>query len=452
MRKAFLIIGLLSAGICHGMAASYDYRYNPWSGRMDLVHSSNTLPSGSTHYVHNQTTNQAGSAFNVDTGTCTDLKVTTLHYTTLDPAVSVSPAGNDTNIQYNDSDSFGGSDNFTYNGTTVTLTSGPIKEIMGATQLRSIVIDGATNPLTAENGKPVDIDRVLQRTTASGAISRQESLIDLDVSIEDDDTITSGKSNIVTYYVFDERIDLSGSISGDTNASWALYHQYAGYSGATGITVDSSADISQTFTTVTGWTTPIITLNNAALDYTGNFVGILGHANPDIADTASNSKTTTGIGVKGNAETGGIALDTGYGGWFKSAENTSNYGVYAEGATAALYAKGHIVFDADNTYDIGASAGNWLGEIYQKGTHYFRDTAIHIASADDGHLDLTADGSIDLNANTYPGTDNTYYLGKNDDDTPFAWKGIILKDQAGTGKYYRLEVNGDALQITDLTD
>jgi hypothetical protein len=52
----------------------------------------------------------------------------------------------------------------------------------------------------------------------------------------------------------------------------------------------------------------------------------------------------------------------------------------------------------------------------------------------------------------WPLLDNTYYLGKNDDDTPFAWKGVILKDQAGTGKYYRLEVSGDALQITDLTD
>jgi hypothetical protein len=52
----------------------------------------------------------------------------------------------------------------------------------------------------------------------------------------------------------------------------------------------------------------------------------------------------------------------------------------------------------------------------------------------------------------YPATDNTYYLGKNDDDTPFAWKGLILKDQAGTGIYYRLEIVDDALVITDLSD
>jgi hypothetical protein len=53
--------------------------------------------------------------------------------------------------------------------------------------------------------------------------------------------------------------------------------------------------------------------------------------------------------------------------------------------------------------------------------------------------------------NIYPSKDNTYYLGKNDDDAPFAWKGIILKDQTN-GKYYRLELNSGALSIVDLTD
>jgi len=61
-------------------------------------------------------------------------------------------------------------------------------------------------------------------------------------------------------------------------------------------------------------------------------------------------------------------------------------------------------------------------------------------------------GLMQVEGDIQPMTDNTYYLGKNNDDTPFAWKGIILKDQGGTGKYYRLEVNGDTLQIVDLTD
>jgi len=51
----------------------------------------------------------------------------------------------------------------------------------------------------------------------------------------------------------------------------------------------------------------------------------------------------------------------------------------------------------------------------------------------------------------YPLTDNTYYLGKNDDDTPFAWKGVILKDTTN-GKYYRIEVINGVVTATDLTD
>lgn len=87
---------------------------------------------------------------------------------------------------------------------------------------------------------------------------------------------------------------------------------------------------------------------------------------------------------------------------------------------------------------------------------YVRDVAISIASLDDGHLDLTADISIDCNSllltqNVEPLADDTYYLGKNDDDTPAAYKGVILKDTTN-GKYYRVEVISGVITATDLTD
>lgn len=87
---------------------------------------------------------------------------------------------------------------------------------------------------------------------------------------------------------------------------------------------------------------------------------------------------------------------------------------------------------------------------------YFRDTAIHIASLDDGRLDLTADESIDINSllrtrDVQPLADNTYYLGKNDDDSPLAYKGVILRDTTN-GKYYRIEVISGTITATDLTD
>jgi hypothetical protein len=72
----------------------------------------------------------------------------------------------------------------------------------------------------------------------------------------------------------------------------------------------------------------------------------------------------------------------------------------------------------------------------------------------EGACAILLDGSneVFVQSTLYPYTDNTYYLGRNDDDAPRAWKGLILKDQAGTGKYYRLEVYNDAIRIVDLTD
>ena len=67
-----------------------------------------------------------------------------------------------------------------------------------------------------------------------------------------------------------------------------------------------------------------------------------------------------------------------------------------------------------------------------------------------------ADQSLRINGlvsthSHYPVADDTYYLGKNDDDTPFAWKGVILKDTTD-GKYYRIEVISGVVTATDLTD
>ena len=51
----------------------------------------------------------------------------------------------------------------------------------------------------------------------------------------------------------------------------------------------------------------------------------------------------------------------------------------------------------------------------------------------------------------YPDTDNSYYLGKNNDDTPLAWKGVILKDTTN-GTYYRIEIINGVITATSLTD
>lgn len=59
--------------------------------------------------------------------------------------------------------------------------------------------------------------------------------------------------------------------------------------------------------------------------------------------------------------------------------------------------------------------------------------------------------SLNSNGDLIPGIDNNSYIGKNDDDTPFAYKGLILKDTANS-KYYRIEITNGVVVPTDLTD
>ncbi len=58
--------------------------------------------------------------------------------------------------------------------------------------------------------------------------------------------------------------------------------------------------------------------------------------------------------------------------------------------------------------------------------------------------------STQIAGDLLPAVDNTYYLGHND-DSPAAWKGLILKDTRN-GKYYRIEVVNGVVTATDLMD
>lgn len=100
------------------------------------------------------------------------------------------------------------------------------------------------------------------------------------------------------------------------------------------------------------------------------------------------------------------------------------------------------------TYDI---SGNIIAQIDNTTPAVTLNANTDITGNLDVNGDVTITGTL-VTQNVESQTDDTYYLGKNDDDTPAAYKGIILKDQAGTGKYYRLEVYNDALRIVDLTD
>lgn len=81
-------------------------------------------------------------------------------------------------------------------------------------------------------------------------------------------------------------------------------------------------------------------------------------------------------------------------------------------------------------------------QLYTHGTQ-------RIYIGDDFNDLITLNTAITQTKNFYPLTDNTYYLGKNSASTPFAWKGVILKDTTN-GNYYRIEIISGVVTATVL--
>jgi hypothetical protein len=69
----------------------------------------------------------------------------------------------------------------------------------------------------------------------------------------------------------------------------------------------------------------------------------------------------------------------------------------------------------------------------------------------DAIMKVGTGGDFKIGTNIIPFADNTYYLGRNNDDDPFAYRGVCLKDTTNQ-KYYRIEVINGIITATDLTD
>ncbi len=157
-----------------------------------------------------------------------------------------------------------------------------------------------------------------------------------------------------------------------------------------------------------------------------------------------------------------ITIDTTYYFWVTTLDDSGNESAKVATTPASGKPRFKIIAksgQSDNIFEIESSALADLFTIDASGNGYFsdnlslqfRDANQYINSDDANYLDLHATTAARCAANLFPKTDNTYYLGKNDDDTPFAWKGVILKDTTN-GKYYRVEVINGILTATDLTD
>jgi hypothetical protein len=177
------------------------------------------------------------------------------------------------------------------------------------------------------------------------------------------------------------------------------------------------------------------------LKYASGVRRVLVCRNDSIVDTVSVYYDTTTKRLKGRIDSSSVAV---------SADTALHIGIENFPDNTLLY--------KTSTGAIAPCSLKTDGEnITARGGVSIKGVQSSSASAD-SILVLQIDSSITWTSRTaapvknlIPWTDNTYYVGKNDDDDPAAFKGVILKDQTD-GKYYRIELNSGSISIVDLTD
>lgn len=105
------------------------------------------------------------------------------------------------------------------------------------------------------------------------------------------------------------------------------------------------------------------TLDNATLDSKFTYIGGDFQVNPHVHVTNANDIDVTMYGVKGQASAGNVNAGGGtnvgvvYGGHFTGSDGaTYNFGIYAEGATAAGLFNGILMPSSDASFDLGVSS------------------------------------------------------------------------------------------------
>lgn len=262
------------------------------------------------------------------------------------------------------------------------------------------------------------------------------------------------------YHTGDVHIgDATMSGSGKLNISGSL--QSSGNIGIGGVAPSTSrgvyywsGNVSDVSATEYAGTWNLITPTNSSAS-SASFRGIKADVNSLASgDINTSAKQITGVfsdvrdSGTGAGTTGELSgfVTTAYSNTSRTVNNL--FGLYARVGLASSGNIGNMYGTYISMFESGAGTATNAYGLYIENT-------TGLASGNNYSLYLVGGDSY-LNGlvktqNTEPITDDTYYIGKNDDDTPKAYKGIILKDQT-TGTYYRIEINSGAISIVDLTD
>jgi hypothetical protein len=370
--------------------------------------------------------------------TVTDLTPAGLVKNSAAGLLSTEAFGTASYIPYSSGSGFSYSANLTF-GSDILSIIGSLSIPMTSAATLGISIDGETNAYTF--GSSVNFNNITRKIVGSGTSQPSPSMSILRIAENWDYDYTGSQSlsGIVRTIAFTNYLDgtiapTSGLFGGGT---WDFYGVDGQCNLNLGI-IDSTTKkvnlVQFTGGKFSSTCTSTGTLTQVTNTLSVNFIG--GEFSGDGTTPMITGNPTIGFyGGKFTATGFAGGTSTSYGGYFSGTGSDTNYDLYAA-----------------NTGSLNILAGNTRIGSTVSPTVALDVTGAGLFSTTLGVTGLiTADGGIS-SGNIEPITDDTYYLGRNDDDSPKAWKGIILKDQAGTGKYYRIEISGDALQIVDLTD
>jgi hypothetical protein len=248
-----------------------------------------------------------------------------------------SPGGSTTQVQYNDAGVFGASAAFTY-------------------------ID---NPASGSDSALLNISKNLNRTgidVDSETFAAKYYLTSSDdLQATNDGSILQGASS--NNFYFNGTVEAGGAVLSDQKLG--SFNQLA----TNGIYSIQNAS-SDYYLSLTAGLNQVVG-NQVVIDASSDspnidFIGSNNTCSGFVTNNGTGTPTIRFIGVKGTGvRPAGAAAQEAIGGDFTGSGATANYGVKAQGTTAAVYATGHYLFSAANTYDLG-TVTNIARTIYTK--------------------------------------------------------------------------------------